>query len=92
MATVTIELPTLLHRFADDKPEVTVEGDSVLSALEALFRQHPALRVHLIDESGRLREHVLCFHNGTNTRWSNRTDPALADGDRLTIMQAVSGG
>ena len=36
---------------------------------------------------------VLCFHNGANTRWlAPPADVAVADGDTVTFMQAVSGG
>ncbi len=92
MAHVTIELPTLLHRFADDQSTVAVEADSLRGALGQLTAKHPAMQVHLFDESGSLREHVLCFHNDTNTRWMDTPDVPVGDGDRLTIMQAVSGG
>jgi molybdopterin converting factor small subunit len=52
----------------------------------------PALRVHLCDESGKFRPHVLCFLNEVNTRWLDGADPRLQQGDRITILQAVSGG
>jgi molybdopterin converting factor small subunit len=35
---------------------------------------------------------VLCFHNRTNTRWLQSLDVPVAEGDTLTILQAVSGG
>jgi molybdopterin converting factor small subunit len=72
--------------------EVPVEAPTVQGALEDLIRIHPALGVHLFDESGELRRHVLCFHNGTNSRWFDRTKAAIGDGDVLSIIQAVSGG
>jgi molybdopterin converting factor small subunit len=67
-------------------------GGAATIAVVALVEAHAALRVHLFDEAGSLRPHVLCFHNGTNTRWRESLDAPLHDGDRLTIMQAVSGG
>jgi molybdopterin converting factor small subunit len=48
--------------------------------------------VHLCDESGRFRQHVLCFLNDINTRWLEEKSPSLQDGDCITILQAVSGG
>ena len=92
MATVTIELPSLLHRFAGGAANVRVEAETVRSALDQLSIAHPAMNVHLFDESGAIRQHVLCFHNGVNTRWRNQPDVRIQDGDTLTIMQAVSGG
>ena len=48
--------------------------------------------MHLFDETASLRPHVLCFHNETNTRWLDSMAVPLADGDTVTILQAVSGG
>lgn len=91
MARATLELPSLLRNVLGGRDSFEVEGETLKEALEHAFRQVPALRVHIVDESGNLRRHVLCFHNDVNTRWLDG-DPGLADGDRITILQAVSGG
>ena len=66
-----------------------VEADSVAAALEALTRRHPVLTVHLFDESRSLRPHVRCFRNDAAV--TELTAP-LEDGDRVTVLQAESGG
>ena len=92
VARVTIALPTLLARFTAGEREVAVEAGSLADALRRLVDAHPPLAVHLFNESGGLREHVLCFHNETNTRWLDSLEVELAPGDRIAILQAVSGG
>ena len=92
MARATLELPSVLARVLEGISRLEVAGATLRDALEDAFRQQPALRVHLYDESGALRRHVLCFLNGTNSRWLDSPDQKLADGDRITILQAVSGG
>ena len=67
-------------------------GTHSKEALEDAYAQLPGLRVHLCDESGRFRKHVLCFVNDVNTRWLDGDNPSLHDGDCITILQAVSGG
>ncbi len=91
MPEVTVELPGLLEQMVNVRT-VRVEGDTLMGALRALVARHPALDVHLFDEGGSFREHVLCFHNDTNTRWLDSPDVPLRDGDTITILQAVSGG
>ncbi|HEY8549662.1 MAG TPA: MoaD/ThiS family protein [Vicinamibacterales bacterium] len=91
MARVTLELPSLLESVLARR-ELEIEGQTLQDALEDAYAQLPGLRVHLVDESGRFRQHVLCFVNGTSTRWLDGADPQLRDGDRITILQAVSGG
>jgi molybdopterin converting factor small subunit len=92
MSRVTVQLPSLLSPAVNGADKVGVEGGTVSEVLVALLDRHPALKVHLFDETGGFREHVLCFHNETNTRWLESLDVPVADGDTITIIQAVSGG
>jgi molybdopterin converting factor small subunit len=90
-ARVTLELPSLLRNVLGHG-SLAVEGRTLGEALDDAYAQVPGLRVHLVDESGKFRPHVLCFVNEVNTRWLDAADPLLHDGDVITILQAVSGG
>lgn len=92
MSTVRIQIPSLLARIAGVERRLTGEGETVIDVLDDVLTRVPALRVHLFDESGALRPHVLCFLNETNTRWLDSLDAPVSDGDEITILQAVSGG
>lgn len=91
MGRVVVSLPRLLEPAIGAIRKIEVEGSTTDSAIKALLEVHPTLAVHLFDESGELRQHVLCFVNGTQTRLDNRNDP-LDDGAEITFLQAVSGG
>ena len=91
MARGSVRLPRLLEPAVGSARRVEVEGNTWAEALDSLFRQHPTLRVHLFDEAGELRQHVLCFINGTQTRLEDRSTP-LPEGAEITFLQAVSGG
>jgi len=92
LARVRVEIPSVLAQVVEGRRSVEVEGATLSEAIAALVRLHPALGIHLFDESGRFRQHVLCFHNRTSTRWMEHLDVPVADGDTITILQAVSGG
>jgi sulfur-carrier protein len=92
MVPVTVRLPRLLAGVVGDKLELALEAQTLAGALATLVERYPALGVHLFDETGALRGHVLCFHNDDNTRWLPSLDRPVAAGDVITIMQAVSGG
>ncbi len=92
MACVTVLLPSMLVDAAGCARELSIEAATLEDALARLTELHPNLRVHLFDESGRFRRHVLCFHNDENTRWRGDLSAPLADGDTIRILQAVSGG
>ncbi|OGL15169.1 MAG: hypothetical protein A3G97_03175 [Candidatus Rokubacteria bacterium RIFCSPLOWO2_12_FULL_69_21] len=89
---MTVALPSLLAGIVGGARTLAIEADTLAGALGELVRRYPALKVHLFDESGAFRQHVLCFHNEESTRWLGSLDRPLAAGDAITIMQAVSGG
>jgi sulfur-carrier protein len=91
MPRVTLELPSLLRNVLLHD-SLVVEGATLDEALDDAYAQLPGLRVHLVDESGNFRRHVLCFVNDVNTRWLDTPNPTLHEGDSITILQAVSGG
>mgnify|MGYP005752762565 FL=1 len=91
MIAVVIELPSLLANIVGGA-QIEARGATIREVLTDATSRTPALAIHLFDETGDLREHVLCFHNGRNTRWDGTLDGPVADGDRIAIIQAVSGG
>ena len=92
MAIVRIQIPSLLARIAGVDRHIAGEGDTVREVIEDALESFPALRVHVFDESGQFRPHVLCFLNETNTRWLDSLEEPVDEGDEMTIVQAVSGG
>lgn len=87
--TVTVTIPKMLAALVKGERTVAVDGGSVRQVLDELFAVHPELRVHVLDETGTVRPHVSCFHND---RTVESLDEAVADGDTVLILQAVSGG
>ncbi len=92
MARVTVALPSLLEPATGGVRELTASGATLREVFADLVAREPRLRPHLFNEAGEMRRHVLCFHNGTNTRWLKGGDAPVADGDVVLFMQAVSGG
>jgi molybdopterin converting factor small subunit len=82
----------LLAEIAAVDRQLTAQGGTVIEAIEDALAAAPSLRVHLFDEAGEFRTHVLCFLNETSTRWLESLDEPVRDGDEITIVQAVSGG
>jgi len=67
-------------------------GATLARALQELQQRYSLLRAHVWDDHGRLRPHVLIFLNDTGVRWMKSLDVPLQEGDRIQIVQAVSGG
>jgi molybdopterin converting factor small subunit len=92
MTHVTLEVPRVLRDCTAGRAAVELEADRLDTAHMAIRRHWPVLATHVFTETGELRPHVLMLHNDRLTRWMERRDVPLAAGDRLTIVQAVSGG
>jgi MoaD family protein len=91
-ATITIRVPAVLRAYCDGSSELEVSAESVREALAALEREHPSLHRNVCDETGAVRRHVNVFVNAESARDLEGLDTALAPGDVLTILPAVSGG
>ena len=69
-------------------PVVQAEGATVAEALASAFAGNTRLRGYVLDDQSRLRRHVALYLNGRQAR----LDSAVADGDEIYVMQALSGG
>jgi molybdopterin synthase sulfur carrier subunit len=65
-----------------------VAGGTVQEVLAQLEQAHPPIAGWVLDEQGRIREHVNVFVNGT--QGEGRT-PVTPD-DRVHVLPAITGG
>jgi photosystem II stability/assembly factor-like uncharacterized protein len=86
MAVVRLRPP--LRDRADGQREVAVDGATVAEALRGLERAHPNLAGWVLDDQGRVREHVAVFVGGERVGGEAK----ISEADRLEIVGAVSGG
>ena len=90
--TIKIHLPAALRECCAGVSELLLPASSVRVALEEVERRHPALYRSVCDETGSVRRHVSLFVNSSHVRDLEGLDTALAPGDVVTILPAVSGG
>ena len=83
-----VVLPTTLQARAEGAERVPVEGATAGEALRALETRCPELRGWILDERGRLRQHVSLFVGDSRAQ----PDRALAGDEELWVVQAISGG
>lgn len=81
-----------LRRFFPDLADGDVPGATVREVIEELERRHRGLASYLVDDTGRLRRHVNVFVGEEPIRDREKLSDALAPGDRVFVMQALSGG
>ena len=89
---IDVIIPGMLRDSVGGRTKFTIDALTLADALETIQRDFPLLRVHMWDDHGALRQHVLIFLNDEGIRWMPDLDVTLKSGDRIQIVQAVSGG
>ncbi len=84
-----VHIPSPLRSYTKGESEVEATGATVNALLDDLDRQFPGLKYRMIDEQGRIRQHMRVFVNGEQTF---DLSLALNPTDRVQILQALSGG
>ena len=91
-AKVRIIIPTPLRQYAGNRDAVDVQAGSVGEAIGVLVRQHDALRRHLFNDEGHLRNFVNVYVNEEDIRYLQKEATTLKDGDTVSIVPSIAGG
>jgi len=86
---VKVRIPSPLVSYTGGAKEVEARGATLGEVLDDLNRLYPGFRFRVVDEQDKLRPHVRFFVNGEQVFGIDR---ALAVGDDVTLVQALSGG
>jgi sulfur-carrier protein len=87
MANVAI--PTPLRKYTDGARQVQSDGGTLRAVFDDLETRHPGLKFRLIDEQGKLREHLKLF---INQRLAPDLEASVQPNDSIQIILAISGG
>ncbi len=86
MAVVRLRAP--LSELAGGRKELQLEGTTVAEVLRSLEQAHPECAGWILDERGRIREHINVFVN----KEYGQEETAVGPDDRLHVLPAISGG
>ena len=86
MALVCLHGP--LRSLAGGRSRQQVDGIDVAAVLRGLEDLHPSVTGWILDERGTIRRHINVFVNGER----GGEDTAVAAGDRVEVLPAITGG
>lgn len=90
--THLIYVPTALRAYCGGLSKFPMAAPDVRTLLGSIEREYPRLYPNICDETGAVRRHLNIFVNNSSIRDGEGLDTALAEGDVVTILTAVSGG
>jgi sulfur-carrier protein len=80
-----------LERFLSCPPK-EVSAGTVGAVLEAVFAESPKLRGYVLDDQGRVRQHVAVFVDGQRIADPVSLSDPVTEGAEVFVLQALSGG
>jgi molybdopterin synthase sulfur carrier subunit len=84
-----IQVPTPLRSYTSGEKYVEATGSTLDDLLVDLDHRFPGIRFRVVDEQGRLRQHMRIFVNRSIVE---ELGTAISGDDEIVLMQALSGG
>jgi sulfur-carrier protein len=73
-------------------PTRQVQGATLRAVLDDYFRDNEKARGYVLDEQGRIRQHMVAFIDGELVRDRDGLSDPVADNSTIDVIQALSGG
>jgi molybdopterin converting factor small subunit len=89
---VKVKFTSALRRFFPTLSETTVEASNIRDVIKALEKTYPGLSGYLVDDAGRLRQHVNVFVKDDLIKDRVQLSDPVKEDDEVLIFQALSGG
>ncbi len=89
---VRVHLPPVLAAVTGGARQCEARGGTVRAVLADLAASMPALGLHLFDEAGALRPHIVCIHKDVVVRAPEAEAHEVRPGDEIVLTNALAGG
>lgn len=75
-----------------DCPSVSVNASTVQQSLFQVFKKNTRLKDYVLDDQGRLRQHMLILVDGVAIKDRVTLSDAVQQDSEIYVLQALSGG
>ena len=73
-------------------PSREISGATLREVLDGYFRENERARGYVLDEQGRIRQHMVVFIDGELVRDRDRLSDPVQSKSIIDVIQALSGG
>jgi molybdopterin converting factor small subunit len=92
VTNVRVKIPPVLRTATNGAREIEASGATIREALDDAAGRMPALKLHLFDEAGRVRHHIICIHDESVVRGPEMAAHRVLPGDEIILANAFAGG
>lgn len=86
---LTIKVASPLRSYTHGASSVSAQGATIEAALADLEQRYPGIRFRMLDEQGRIRQHIRIF---VNTQEVKQLSTSVSQDDVVHLICALSGG
>jgi len=87
-----VKFTSALKRFFPSLSETVVEATTIHDVIRSIEKKYPGISNYLVDDAGRLRQHVNVFVQDELIRDREQLSDVVNEKDEVLIFQALSGG
>ena len=73
-------------------PTLEISGSTLRAVLDNYFRNNERARGYVLDEQGRIRQHMVVFIDGEMVRDRDGLSDSVGPQSMIEVIQALSGG
>jgi sulfur-carrier protein len=73
-------------------PTREAAGSNLRSVLDDYFRENERARGYVLDEQGKIRQHMVVFIDGEMVRDRDKLSDSVQPGSVIDVIQSLSGG
>ena len=88
----TVKFTYALKRFFPKLTDTTASGQNLKAIIDEIEARYPGVTRYVLDDQGRLRQHVNIFIDGTMIKDRITLSDPFQENSEIYIMQALSGG
>lgn len=89
---VEVRIPTVFRKFTDGASTTEVEAATIAQAIDALGDRYPGFREQVLTDAGELHRYVNVYVNDEDSRYLDKLETKLSDGDTVSLLPSVAGG
>ena len=90
--SVEVRIPTVFRKFTNNESKVDLDAGTIGGLIDQLDARFPGMKGQLLTDDGELHRFVNVYVNDEDSRYLDKLDTKVDDGDTVALLPSVAGG